>query len=113
MVWSGVLPLHGSDVAWCSEGWAGGGLTAKHGRLCLLAGRVECRGGACTATCSAAHPYRGLLPPPPLLLPQVVVQALLLPDALNKSFDLVSMPEGEGEPTWDWTVLFDQTTAGL
>jgi hypothetical protein len=46
-------------------------------------------------------------------LPQVVVQALLLPDALNKSFDLVSMPEGEGEPTWDWTVLFDQTTAGL
>ncbi|PSC75336.1 Nucleoside-diphosphate-sugar epimerase [Micractinium conductrix] len=44
---------------------------------------------------------------------EAVVQALLLPDALNKSFDLVSRPEGEGEPTRDFAALFDQTTAGL
>ena len=44
---------------------------------------------------------------------QVVVQALRCPEALNKSFDLVSMPEGEGQPTTHFDALFDQTTSGL
>ena len=51
--------------------------------------------------------------PDPLRIPQVVFQALLAPGALNKSFDLVSKPEGEGQPTSDWAALFAQTTAGL
>lgn len=45
--------------------------------------------------------------------PQVVLQALLCPEAVNKSFDLVARPEGKGEPMSSWDVLFDQTTAGL
>ncbi|KAL4425711.1 hypothetical protein ABPG75_009727 [Micractinium tetrahymenae] len=44
---------------------------------------------------------------------EVAVQALLHPEAVNKSFDLVARPKGEGEPTKSWDVLFDQTTAGL
>lgn len=53
------------------------------------------------------------LPCPALPPPQVVVQALVYPEALNKSFDLVAQPEGQGEPTQQWDVLFDQTTSGL
>ena len=44
---------------------------------------------------------------------QIVVQALLHDEALNKSFDVVSRPEGEGEPTSRWDAFFDAATAGL
>ncbi len=44
---------------------------------------------------------------------QVVVQALLHEAALNKSFDIVSKEEGQGQATWEFDVLFDQTTTGL
>ena len=39
---------------------------------------------------------------------EVVVQALVQDEALNKSFDLVSRPEGEGQVTKAFDVLFDQ-----
>ena len=52
------------------------------------------------------HPH----PNPPA---QVVVQALLHETALNKSFDIVAKEEGEGQPTWEWESLFDETSAGL
>ena len=45
--------------------------------------------------------------------PQVVVQALRHETALNKSFDIVAKEEGEGQPTWEWESLFDETSAGL
>ena len=45
--------------------------------------------------------------------PQVVVQSLLLDDALNKGFDLASNDEGEGTVTQDFTALFKQTKSGL
>ena len=38
----------------------------------------------------------------------------LPPPSLGEcSFDLVSKPEGQGEPTRQFDLLFDQTTAGL
>ena len=46
-------------------------------------------------------------------LSQVVVQALLQDEALNKSFDVVARPEGEGQPTTRWDAFFDAATAGL
>lgn len=39
---------------------------------------------------------------------QVVVQALRHEAALNKSFDLVAKDEGQGQPTWEWDVFFEQ-----
>ena len=44
---------------------------------------------------------------------QVVVQSLLLEDALNKGFDLASKEEGQGEVTRDFKALFQQTRSGL
>lgn len=44
---------------------------------------------------------------------QVVVQSLLLEDAVNKGFDLASKEEGEGSVTKDFSALFQQTRAGL
>ncbi|KAK9829467.1 hypothetical protein WJX72_006041 [[Myrmecia] bisecta] len=44
---------------------------------------------------------------------EVVVQALVHKEALNKGLDLVSKPEGEGNPTTDFAALFNQTQAGL
>ena len=41
------------------------------------------------------------------------MQALLHETALNKSFDIVAKEEGEGQPTWEWESLFDETSAGL
>ena len=35
------------------------------------------------------------------------------PEVLNTSLDLVSLPEDEGEATWEWETLFDQATPGL
>ena len=82
---------------------------------------------ACS-TAAAMHTWLAALLPPHFrpsqlcrglficVLPQVVVQALLNPEALNKSFDLVSLEEGAGSPTLtdaDFDILFDQTTAGL
>ena len=46
-------------------------------------------------------------------LSQIVVQALLQDEALNKSFDVVARPEGEGQPTTRWDAFFDAATAGL
>lgn len=44
---------------------------------------------------------------------QVVVQSLLLEDAINKGFDLASKEEGQGSVTNDFSALFQQTRAGL
>lgn len=44
---------------------------------------------------------------------QIVVQALLHDEALNKSFDVVARPEGEGQPTSRWDAFFNAATAGL
>lgn len=44
---------------------------------------------------------------------EVVVQSLLIEDALNKGFDLASKEEGQGEVTRDFTALFQQTRSGL
>ena len=44
---------------------------------------------------------------------QSVVQALLHEEALNKSFDVVARPEGEGQPTSRWDSFFDAASAGL
>ena len=44
---------------------------------------------------------------------QVVVQSLLLEDAVNKGFDLASKEEGQGSVTKDFSALFQQTRAGL
>jgi hypothetical protein len=44
---------------------------------------------------------------------QVIVQALQLPEASNKAFDLVSKPVGEGEPTTDFAALLNRATPGL
>lgn len=44
---------------------------------------------------------------------EIVVQALLQDEALNKSFDVVARPEGEGQPTTRWDAFFDAATAGL
>ena len=41
-------------------------------------------------------------------LAEVVVQALLCPEAIDKEFDLVSKAPGHGKPTTDFTGLFDQ-----
>ena len=48
-----------------------------------------------------------------MIAAQVVVQSLLLEDALNKGFDLASKEEGQGTVTKDFTALFQQTRAGL
>ena len=48
-----------------------------------------------------------------LLRMQVVVQALLNANAVNKGFDLVSKDEGDGSPTTDFAALFEQTQPGL
>lgn len=42
-----------------------------------------------------------------------MVQALLHDEALNKSFDVVSQPEGEGQPTSRCDAFFGAATAGL
>lgn len=47
------------------------------------------------------------------MLVQVVVQALLEADAVNKGFDLASKDEGDGSPTTDFAALFAQTQPGL
>lgn len=44
---------------------------------------------------------------------QIVVQALLHDEALNKSFDVVARPDGEGQPTSRWDAFFNAATAGL
>lgn len=44
---------------------------------------------------------------------EVVVQALLEPNAQNKAFDVVTREEGEAPPTSDFAMLFAQTTPGL
>ena len=44
---------------------------------------------------------------------QVVVQSLLLEDAVNKGFDLASKEEGQGTVTQDFIALFQKTRAGL
>lgn len=42
---------------------------------------------------------------------ETVVQALQQPSAINKAFDLISYPEGDGNPvTQDFAALFSQTT---
>lgn len=46
-------------------------------------------------------------------LAEVVVQALLLDEAVNKSFDLVSKEEGQGAVTTDFAQLLAHTTPGL
>jgi hypothetical protein len=46
-------------------------------------------------------------------LAEVVVQCLALQEALNKSFDLVSMEEGQELPTTDFKALLAKTTEGL
>lgn len=48
-----------------------------------------------------------------LVLLQVVVQSLLLEDAVNKGFDLASKEEGQGSVTKDFKALFQQTRSGL
>lgn len=47
------------------------------------------------------------------MLLQVVVQSLLLEDAVNKGFDLASKEEGQGSVTKDFKALFEQTRSGL
>jgi uncharacterized protein YbjT (DUF2867 family) len=44
---------------------------------------------------------------------EVVVQALLEGNAVNKGFDLASKEEGDGSPTTDFAALFAQTQPGL
>lgn len=45
---------------------------------------------------------------------EVVVQALLEPAAIDKTFDLISKPEADSDgPTTDFSALFANTTAGL
>lgn len=44
---------------------------------------------------------------------EVVVQSLLLEDAVNKGFDLASKEEGQGSVTKDFKALFQQTRSGL
>lgn len=44
---------------------------------------------------------------------QMVVQAVLLPEARNKNFDAISKEEGEGEPTKDFAAFFSSATAGI
>ncbi|WP_299493314.1 SDR family oxidoreductase [Acaryochloris sp. IP29b_bin.137] len=44
---------------------------------------------------------------------EVVVQALLEPNAQNKAFDVVTREEDEALPTSDFAALFAQTTPGL
>jgi len=44
---------------------------------------------------------------------EVVVQALLEPNAQNKAFDVVTREEDEAPPTTDFAALFAQTTPGL
>lgn len=44
---------------------------------------------------------------------EVVVQALIEPNAQNKAFDVVTREEGEAAPTSDFATLFAQTTPGL
>lgn len=44
---------------------------------------------------------------------EVVVRALLEPNAQNKAFDVVTREEGEAPPTSDFAALFAQTTPGL
>ncbi|GAB4821230.1 hypothetical protein N2152v2_008276 [Parachlorella kessleri] len=46
-------------------------------------------------------------------LAEVVVQTLLEEAALNKSFDIVADEEGQGKPTTEWEILFEQATPGL
>jgi hypothetical protein len=45
----------------------------------------------------------------------MVVQALLLPEARNRAFDLISRPEDDprGEVTHDFAALFARTRGGL
>ena len=43
----------------------------------------------------------------------MVVQSLLLEDAVNKGFDLASKEEGQGSVTQDFAALFQQTRSGL
>ncbi len=47
------------------------------------------------------------------MLLQVVVQSLLLEDAVNKGFDLASKEEGQGSVTKDFNALFQQMRSGL
>lgn len=44
---------------------------------------------------------------------EVVVRALLEPNAQNKAFDVVAREVGEATPTSDFAALFAQTTSGL
>lgn len=60
--------------------------------------------------CLIAHQN---LVPTCVLMMQVVVQSLLLEDAINKGFDLASKEEGEGSVTKDFSAFFQQTRAGL
>lgn len=46
-------------------------------------------------------------------LAALVVAALASPHAANKSFDLISMPDGEGVPTTDMDALLQEATEGL
>lgn len=46
-------------------------------------------------------------------LAALVVAALASPHAVNKSFDLISMPDGEGTPTTDMDALLQEATEGL
>lgn len=46
-------------------------------------------------------------------LAAVVVAALGSPHAVNKSFDLISMPDGEGSPTTNMDALLQEATEGL
>ena len=71
------------------------------------------RAWAGCSACPSLPCGAGDAPPPATLAVQIVVQALLADEALNKSFDVVSRPEGEGEPTHSWEAFFDQATAGL
>ncbi|WP_424360444.1 SDR family oxidoreductase [Methylocystis parvus] len=61
------------------------------------------------------HPIEGAPPVIPRAdVAEVVVQALLAPQARNKAFDLISKPEeSSAGPTTDFAALFAQTTPGL